>query len=147
MDELDILQEMKTVLKTICILILGLFSASCDKFPSKPVLLGEYEAAKVSVSITHVPSMSGGGGDIDTDQGVSERELWGEGSSSGKTAGHYFVKKVTSTGYTLDYKIAIENPLESAPRPFNGSILIPYNESVTQPITDDYTITVSTRKP
>lgn len=80
---------MKTIFKLACILLPIHFSASCDKLPRKPVLAGGYESAKVSITITHVPSHSGGGGDIDTDQGVSERELGGQGSSSGKIEGHY----------------------------------------------------------
>lgn len=118
---------------------------SCDKNSSEPILRGGYETAKVSVTGTHVPTASGGGGVLDTDQGVSERELWEE-SGSGKTAERYTVSDVTATGFTLEYTMTIENPIGSTPCPFAGRIIEPYAETVTEPITADGMITVSVNK-
>jgi hypothetical protein len=138
---------MKTILKIAFAISLVFTGVSCDKGANKPVLSGGYESAKVYVTITHVSSGSGGGGAIDTDQGMSDRELWGKGSASGKTTEHYWVKDVTEVGYNLKYMIKIENPVGSVPLPFEGSIPVPYNKPVTESITQDVTLTVETRKP
>jgi len=137
---------MKTIPNTAIAILVASLCVSCDKNSSEPILRGGYETAKVSVTVTHVPTASGGGGVLDTDQGVGERELWGV-SGSGKTAERYTVRDVTATGFTLEYTMTIENPIGSTPRPFAGRIIVPYTETVTEPITEDYTITVSANKP
>ncbi|WP_411825409.1 hypothetical protein [Luteolibacter sp. AS25] len=137
---------MKTIPNIAVAILTASLCVSCDKSSSEPILRGGYETAKVSVTVAHVPTTSGGGGVIDTDQGVSERKLWGE-SGSGKRAERYRIRNVTATGFTLEYEMTIENPIGSTPRPFNGRITVPYAESVTEEITDDYTLTVSANKP
>lgn len=91
-------KEIKTIPNTAIAIMAASLCVSCDKNSSEPILRGGYETAKVSVTGTHVPTASGGGGVLDTDQGVSERELWGE-SGSGQTAERYTVSDVTSTEF------------------------------------------------
>ena len=138
---------MKTIpnVTTAFLALAAFLSVSCERISSEPILRGEYETAQVSVTLRHVPSGSGGGGVLNTDQGVSERELWGE-SGGGKTAERYSVIDVTETGFTLAYTMTIENPIGSNPRTIDGKIIVPYTDSVTEPITEDYTLTVSANK-
>lgn len=125
--------------KNTFILSTALVLASCTR-PERPVLAGGYESRKVQVSVSY--KGGGGGGAIDTDQGVSERQMNLGGTESGHVKHHYKIEKVTQTGFNLEYDMVIENPLGSKPLPFSGTILVPYQDKVVHPITGDYTLTV-----
>lgn len=131
------------MLKYIYPIIIALCIVSCKK----PVLSGGYESSKVHVEFNHTPSGSSGGVSLDTDLGISERQIDTQGSGYGKTTQHYTVTNVTSTDFKLDYAITIENPRGSTPHPYSGSILVPYNEAVVTLIADNYNLTISTSKP
>lgn len=116
--------------------MMALILSSCKR----PVLAGGYESHKVEVLVSD--KVSGGGGDIDTDQGVSERQMILSGTGLGSVKHHYKVVNVTPTGFDLEYDMMIENPLGSKPLPFKGTILVPYKDKVIHPITGAYTLTV-----
>ncbi|WP_411825550.1 hypothetical protein [Luteolibacter sp. AS25] len=123
-------------MKYTYLLLTFLFITACKK----PVLDGDYETRKVEVMITH--KGGGGGGAIDTDRGVSERRMTFSHGGTGSVKERYKVTKVTTTGFTLEYHMIIENPIGSEPRPFSGNVLVPYEDKIVHPITDDYTLTV-----
>jgi hypothetical protein len=128
--------EKKMMNKYTYILLTALVLTSCKK----PVLAGGYESRKVKVLITY--KGGGGGGNIDTDLGASEGQMNLDGTESGHVNHRYKVTNVTPTGFNLEYDMMIENPLGSEPRPFSGTISIPYKDKVIHPITEDYTLTV-----
>jgi len=139
----NVRQENKNMIKYTFLLSTVLVLASCKR-PGRPVLAGGYESRKVRVLVNH--KGGGGGGAIDTDQGVSERLMNLSGTESGHVKHHYKVVKVTPTGFSLEYDMVIENPLGSKPLPFSGTILVPYKDKVIHPITGDYTLTVWVQK-
>ena len=123
------------MIKYTHIFLAALGFVSCKR----PVLAGGYESRKVEVMVSH--KGSGRGGYIDTDQGVSERQMNLWSTELGRVKDHYKVVNVTQKGFDLEYAMMIENPRGSKPRPFKGTIFVPYKHKAIPSITGDYNLT------
>ena len=101
--------------------------------------------ARQKVHVQFGDGDSGGGGDIDTDIGISSRQLTSSGSDGEKSTQFYRIENVTPAGYTLVYEISLTPPKSLTVEGYRGRIELPYGQKRSVQLLPHHALTVESK--